>query len=292
MNSIIRDLKRHYDDRKLSLFVGAGVSKSCNLPDWSELSSKIIKEVWAVNSTWDFGNASIQYYFKDSEPIIAMRRARHKVGAKFNDLVREKLYDNPEIKISETVKAIVSLKKFNSICCFNYDDLLEEGFYSVNAEVAPIIEGDKFDLDMSGFQIFHPHGFLPRLDILTKYRDYSNNRIILSEDDYHDLYSTPNSWANIVQLGLLLNSYVLFIGMSLKDPNIRRLLDICSKFQKRQKYYAILKNPQYHPEAKGWEGAAYAGFQRIEEESLNDIGITPIWVDTYDEIPEIIKSIA
>ena len=30
-----------------------------------------------------------------------------------------------------------------------------------------------------------------------------NSRIMLSEDDYHSLYSEPNSWANVLQLSLL-----------------------------------------------------------------------------------------
>ena len=46
MDVSIEKLKKLHQDGKLCLFVGAGISKSCGLPDWNELSVRVIEETW------------------------------------------------------------------------------------------------------------------------------------------------------------------------------------------------------------------------------------------------------
>lgn len=54
-----------------------------------------------------------------------------------------------------------------------------------------------------------------------------------------------SNWANLTQLNFLLNSTCIFIGLSMADPNLRRLLDIASKKSKVNtdccKHYVILE---------------------------------------------------
>ena len=100
--------------------------------------------------------------------------------------------------------------------------------------------------------IFHPHGYLPR-----RGRSYARRSrdIVLSEDDYHSLYSSPYSWANIVQLFLLLGHVALFVGCSLTDPNLRRLLDLVVKVRPSHTHYAFLPDPALaRGPLKGWRG--------------------------------------
>src|SRR5262249_55666536 len=153
----------------------------------------------------------------------------------------------------------------------------------------PLSEGDEFANDSSEVLIFHPHGFLPRV---SHSRKYSAERIILSEDDYHELYSSPYCWSNVIQLKLLLSFNVLFVGCSLKDPNIRRLLDVCKNMRSGQKHFAIIRIPHHEttPEWKGWVNAEFLRHD-VEEPLLRDRGITPLWIDRHENIPTMLNSI-
>ncbi len=182
-------------------------------------------------------------------PLKAMRYARRQLGSRFNQVIKHALYANGVVT-SETVRALSRLSRVSRICCFNYDDILEEASEAIGRDCVPVCEGDELNLLSERLLVFHPHGFLSRQQWP---RDYDSSPIILSEDDYHELYSVPYSRANIIQAVLLLGHSALFIGISLMDPNTRRLLDVCRRLRVTQKHFALLRNPRYHPEAGGWE---------------------------------------
>ena len=60
--------------------------------------------------------------------------------------------------------------------------------------------------------------------------------LILSEEEYHEESFHPFSWGNIAQIKHMTSSCCVFIGASMIDPNMRRLLrgskptSICSHF--------------------------------------------------------------
>ena len=64
-------------------------------------------------------------------------------------------------------------------------------------------------------------------------------RIILAEDDYHEELVAPYSWSNMLQSSLLTRSTCIFVGTSMTDPNLRRLLRSAFKVGRRF-HYAIL----------------------------------------------------
>ena len=59
----------------------------------------------------------------------------------------------------------------------------------------------------------------------------NRNKITFSEDFYHQLYTDVYCWSNIVQIDKFTNNTCLFIGISLTDPNLRRLLDVAKKLR-------------------------------------------------------------
>jgi SIR2-like domain len=77
---------------------------------------------------------------------------------------------------------------------------------------APVFENERLQRQAKPKPVFYAHGFLP--DPRRKSHG-ATDRIVLSEDDYHDLYRDVYAWANIVQLTLLLNYTALFVGHSL-----------------------------------------------------------------------------
>ena len=108
----------------------------------------------------------------------------------------------------------------------------------------------------------------------------------------------------VPQLAALTQNTCLLVGLSLTDPNLRRLLDV-----------AMRKNPQgilhhyiirrRHDERSLWAGMEDpTGDERellhtlrrrahvLEEQDANSLGLNMIWVDEFEEIPEILRGIA
>jgi SIR2-like domain len=285
----ITGLQQLHREGKLCLFVGAGVSMSCGLPDWDTLSKKVIEKTWPDRvSRLDIEQTITRSTLFNQNPLDAMRMARRVHGNQFNAVVSDCLYSSGAY-ISQTVKAIVHLGDVFRICCFNYDDLLEEGFRTSGNKCRPVMDGDELLLQTNEVLIFHPHGFLPRV---TFTRNYSDEPIILSEDDYHELYAAPYSWANLIQINLLMSFSVLFVGCSLKDPSMRRLLDLCKRMKVAHRHYALVEDPTHQPDKHGWDLMPYPTMKKIRETDLLDRGVTPVWFNEYSDIPVILEGIA
>ena len=138
--------------------------------------------------------------------------------------------------------------------------------------------------------IYHPHGFLPFKGILTK---ELRSSLVLSEDAYHLQFIDPYSWTNIIQLNFLKNYVGLFIGLSMMDPNLRRLLDIAQLKKPGLRHYVILKDRWKPPQDESNPIIKTLGnfFKNFEENTLNRLGVSVLWVNDYDELPDILSEI-
>ena len=142
--------------------------------------------------------------------------------------------------------------------------------------------------------IYHVHGFLPRDN--DAYSDLTQSLLVFSEEGYHKLMLEPYNWANIVQLNFLMNNVCIFIGLSMTDPNLRRLLEIAA--QKRNeadaicKHYAIMRRFHISGSKDNNAISRFEGInESLQETFFKEIGVNIIWIDEYEEIPSLIKQI-
>lgn len=183
------------------------------------------------------------------------------------------------------MKAIVELsrlkrsgKRLESIITFNFDDLIESALSNHNIEHTPIWkEGQTYGID--ALPIFHVHGFLPNE------RDVEEPNLVFSEEAYHSQFIDPYSWSNLIQLNLFSTNVCLFVGLSLSDPNLRRLLDISWRRNQRCKHYIIMKKiPQ---KSKTDEIVTM-----LFEQDANSLGLNVIWCSDFSDIPNILLKVA
>lgn len=323
----LENLKKSYNNQNLVLILGAGSSKKYGLPDWSTLLQKLLikdleKEPETSNCSKDYA-VLIKSVFSPN-PLILARNIQLKCKnndheeLSFEEEVRNAIYeeinDNTIIPLYREIRqfCIAPRNKPNldSIITFNYDDILENCLSQLEIEIPfKSIYSARMKPKADELPIYHVHGFLPRDGKLD-----SKNKITLSEDLYHQLYTDVYSWSNIVQINKFTNNTCLFIGTSFTDPNLRRLLDVAkeqrgdkliSHYLFRERYNkeeiknkiseVMLKLNKEINDSEEELNLKTEIFIKImnkfEEEDALSFGVSIIWVDDYDEIPTILSYI-
>lgn len=312
-NDRISNIKKAYLNDDLVLFLGAGVSKDANIVDWNELISDLLIKLIKKNLNTSknmLEEKEFNYLLNkmknqnDSAPLLQARYIKTGLGNEFEKFVSEALYKKVTPKIGGTSVLLEELAKLcipkrskigvKSIVTYNFDDLLEFNLKSYGVDFKAIYrDGDFPDLDELG--IYHVHGFLPRNP--SDYDNLSQSLLIFSEDGYHELYQSPYSWSNLVQLNFFRENTCLLIGLSLTDPNLRRLLEIAHRKNEKPKHFAFLKKQIFknNNEKISIDDSIIVSFeisnQELLEKYYEDLGVEIIWVDDYSEIPKIIKII-
>lgn len=267
-------LKRQNAQERLAVFVGAGVAFGCGLPTWEELIRRLAEAA--------FRGSDSEEAIRPFSPITRIRIIRNALGERFNKAVADALYANI-YTVSPAAIAIVAAG-IRRICTYNFDDLLEEALTVHGLPFESLEPGDKLNGTFEGTIVFHPHGVL---SATMTAGECAAQRVVLSEEDYHQLYSNPYSWANLVQLSLLMTYSCLFVGVSLTDPNIRRLLDTCRALPIAHRHFAIMRAPT---------AGLMRGSHKLEEQlmrahefDLRSLGVEPIWIKDFAEVEQIFR---
>ncbi len=219
-------------------------------------------------------------------------------------LQRGKATLDPDLMSSALINAIVDLslprigsEGVKAMVNYNFDDLVDEMIRQGGIPCSTI--GSPSDRAApNALPCYHVHGVLPLRAYAKSLRTPLNWKrprgdFVFSEEEYHRQYAEPFRWSNLVQTSLLGAYDGLFVGLSMEDPNIRRLLDATHRQYPRRRNYAILKRHRpLHHAGRSVKDIVTNLFEDIEANSFIDIGINVIWVDDFKEIPAILKVIA
>jgi SIR2-like protein len=213
------------------------------------------------------------------------------------------------LKNSELFKAIVNLARaqrdvrgVQAIVNLNYDDLIEEWMRDSGIRCDTLLSGRRPARDAS-LPCYHVHGVLPfrkvpEMEIgetvppekqraaLEDMRGRFIGNFVFSEDEYHTEYSDPYRWSNLTMINQLGRFSGLFVGLSLQDPNLRRLIDVTHRQFPDILNYAILtrKTPRTAT-SRSRQSTLQDLFEKVETDSFDDIGVKVIWTDNFDEVP-------
>lgn len=318
---IINKLITYYEKQGLVLVLGAGVSMGFGLPDWDTLLQKLM--ITTIEKEQDVSTVLSKLFSSvfSPSPLIAGRYLQKYYEDKelsFEEAVRKVLYEEIDIdKPSELMNEIVNFcvapgksPNLDSIITYNFDDILEQRLSKVGIEIPhKSIYGIGMNPD-GRLPIYHVHGYLQQEGKLS-----DQNQITFGENIYHKQYVDIYSWNNIVQINKFRDANCLFIGSSLTDPNIRRLLDIAKKqkgetdenhfvFKRRYKEEAVKHRLRIlleeNKDLLDEKALAQLNFddtvkflisiiERFEETDTASFGVKTIWIDEWTEIPEILK---
>lgn len=283
-----------FREEKCSFFLGAGVSMDAGGPSWEDLLRKIMRRFKKFGKQRDFDKI---YEWCGMSPIILGRYAasNEKVLRDISEYLRRYvLYSGVDEDKSELIKAIceavkgpdnderiVASGKVDSIITYNYDDLVESALEHRGVNVARIYQKNRnFRYE---FPVYHVHGLIPK----------ENNGIIptpiLGEKEYHQMYKESYHWSNVEQLHAFDRNTCFFIGLSMTDPNLRRLLDISrTGGDNENKHYVFLQRKSLFPVEEVEKNKNH--YDTIEYQ-LSDLGVHVIWYEKHSEVPAMIRRI-
>ena len=280
---------------RLTLVCGAGVSIGAGIPTWNALLLRLLKTMMSRISQdhsmplEDVDPLEFQSRHGPSALVVG-RYLKSNLGKDFMSELRDALYsENPTS--CDIIEAIAELsrpqrdgRRLDSIVTFNFDGLIEEALSSNNIRYKSIHE-EGTRVGPNEIPIYHVHGYLPR-----KGRIKKNTDVVFSEDAYHSQFIDPFSWSNLTQLNKLSQNTCLFLGLSLTDPNLRRLLDVAHRknLSRRLNHYMVKKIPSFSGKNDIVDELALL----LEEQDANELGLNVIWIEDFSEVAPMLRRIA
>lgn len=289
---LLESARCSFRETKSTFFLGAGVSMSAKGPSWETLLRKVMYRFKKLSKKDEFKKV---YSWCGMSPIILGRyvASDDSIDAVSKYLKRYVLYKNIKLEESDLINSIcdavlgsddehvVESHHVDSIITYNYDDLVEIALENRGASVVRI--SGKAKNYRQEFPVYHVHGLIPRGNQSTP------TRPILSELDYHKIYKESFHWSNIEQLHALDRNTCFFIGMSMTDPNLRRLLDISrSDTDNECHHYAFLRRNDMFRTEEVEKNKIH--FNTIESQ-LEELGVHVIWYEEHNELPNMIRRI-
>lgn len=347
----LQALRHSFQRGRLTLYLGAGVSRDSGLPNWSTLIASLyyaaVDADWAPkwnaypNYLYALGEWLLKHSGESPEVIAGKIESYYGSNTGFAQQLKEILYmpwrEGTQVRLPSAdrlrgsnvlLAAVAKLceetqgkRGVHAVVTTNYDSLLEQALVRGSAErkFKPIWKSsEKLAARKKG--IFHVHGYIPATGSGSPYEE-----IVLTEAQYHGAASDPYSWSNLTLIQCFSASTGLMIGMSMTDRNLRRLLSALSRTQLRENQYALLKEPEVpsltecdvadvNSRATAYlmrfagsgvkkTGKLPKAMQEILAElvrqekamtvkSLASLGVTPLWVREYAEIPLIVEAVA
>jgi len=180
---------------------------------------------------------------RDLSRLEELCRAAASSGKPVDDLGNTK-QDVSAFGYLASLARLCTRREIVAVVTYNYDTLLEYAMEcivrapkcppSLKRTPVPIarqIERRRDHARKDRLDIYHVHGCLPPPGSLTHLADYP---VVISQQDYARTIQNPYNWEDSSQLHYLRNFPCLFLGLSMSDWNMLRLLQSAQPLQRRK----------------------------------------------------------
>jgi hypothetical protein len=300
------------------LALGAGVSIGMGIPNWDELVSGLFVSLVTQQLTDSVDEeqavelAQAVRSMGNESPLLSARYLRKgfedgNAGdpRAFQQALSAALYGHssgsgmPSPLLRELAKLCMPLRtgaKVHSVITYNFDDLLEQELTSEGINHRSIYTARQHPSETE-LPVFHVHGFLPQ-DV-EKFDGLEDGLLAFSEEGYHQLFKDPYHWTNVSQLQAFQQHICLFAGLSLTDPNLRRLLEYAAVSHDDPRHFVFMKRASVKDllaesgKLNGGNPAIKADAARdflrvhhgLQERIYSELGLEVIWFDDYGQMP-------
>ncbi len=278
-NSFILWLLKLYTSQiHTDLIMGAGINADYGAKDWNGLLSALNTEFYSG----DAKSAEEVKHYVGKELFTSSMILKTSGFDTYKSLCHE-LYEFKEAKSfndhdSTLYKCVDFIQSHpgTSVITYNYDTNLEYLLKKRDIRYCTIYDDNSFATKDSICDIYHVHGLLP-------YGKYDQKKftdsLIFNESDYYYMYNNPYSWNISKQLHDFKFHTCLFIGISLNDPDMKRLLELACNYMKFN--FIFVKKEA------GFSDSVYKDITTY----FFTFDLITIWVDQYEDIGNWLKQI-
>jgi hypothetical protein len=265
----IKEFPKAIADDAAALFIGAGVSVGAGYPSWKDLLQEIGDEL-GVRSNDVFDLAALAQW--------SIRKSAGKT--RILQVIRDNVGIEKPIPIPLEVIARLPIR---NIWTTNYDRLIERAFGAIGRPI-DVVSASK-DLAIrsrpGAARLYKMHGSVEHL-----------NDIVISTDDYELYKGTRGAFLPLLQAHMTSFS-MLFIGLSLTDPNVRHVLSLIreSFHTSPPEHFAIVRPPHRAEFVSDAEFESRLTQHNLWADDLLRYGLKVIEVDNYDEVPELLREV-
>jgi hypothetical protein len=212
---IPKELKEVYEKGAFGLYIGAGISQASGLPSWSQLLTELIDLAEEYNISKDKCN-ELRTLIKDPSKYLLIAEDLKELLP--GDLFKyfKNRFDNRKDKPSELLRKIIKLRT-RFIITTNYDTLIEKAYIEINEQPNDITYKDASTIN---YNLLNNERFL-----LKAHGDArrSPDEIIITERDYRQIIFREKGYQSVLY-AMFSMCHVLFLGVSLNDPELRLML--------------------------------------------------------------------
>jgi len=217
MITIPPKLKESYKNGSFGIYVGSGLSRSSGIPDWAtfliDLSNHALANGYIDKTKTD---ELIKLANDPNNFLLIAEELKEILSSDLPKYIKQK-FDDRKLVPSKLLTEIVKLRsKF--IITTNYDTLIEKAYAQVYHDIPnPLTYRNASAIN---YNVLTNQNF-----ILKAHGDAKSapNEIILTEKDYRNIIFKEKGYQSVLHV-LFSTCNVLFLGASLRDPELKLLL--------------------------------------------------------------------
>jgi len=219
---------------------------------------------------------------------------------KFSKKIRE---SNPTLAAIASLCVIkVGSRKYKAnpliqaIVTFNLDPILQ-GYVRATYQngLLRTVERPSAGTIQNKTNIYHMHGMIRWDNKWDNFKKAAPDSLVLTEQQYFDFFDRPTSMFNYTFLHILREHPCLFIGLSMSDDNLRRLLH----YSYRERVEAYMKEGLARAASELRARRHFAIRKRPRDrkiaemlmKSFSQLGVEVLWVDGFEEIPNKLREL-
>lgn len=266
---LIREFSKAIREGNAAVFAGAGLSRPSGFVDWKELLRPLAKDI-RLDVNKENNLLAIAQYYRNS------KGTRSGINQRIVDEFTRSVEPNENV-------SILTRLPIATYWTTNYDFLIEDGIRSANRN--PDVKSEPEQLSI----VTHDRDAV----VYKMHGDAKNPaHAVLTKHDY-EMYEQKRPLFRTALKGDLVSKTFLFIGFSFEDPNLDYILGQIHTLlgEDLRDHYCFFKKVQRFDCKDDADYGYEIAKQELREQDLRQYGIQTCFVDSYEEITDILHEI-